>query len=468
MRLVFVHGWSVTTTETYGQLPEALVTATANSDLQLDIQHIQLGKYVSFNDEVNLDDIARGLNQALFDLPNNHDQIQPFSCISHSTGGPVVRHWIDQFYGADNLDKLPLKHLIMLAPANHGSALAVLGKKRVSRISSWLKGVETGQRVLDWLALGSLGQRKLNRNALGYHYAANDIYPFVLTGQEIDRELYDFINSYLVEPGSDGVVRVAGANMNCRFFALEQTSEVVRSEPATTSLVYDDDHPVQTAPNVPLGVYHHYSHSGDKKGIMKSITAAKGDSQPVVADIVKCLQVNNEGDYLQRGKELAALTATEQQVSRAKHDIERYAMLIFHVHDDQGNHFSCGDFDILLLGGKNYQPYDLPKGFFMDRQMNSSTSNLVYYIDVDRMHDIKDGLFGIRVTARPESGFAYYCMAEFRSNGVAVDDVVVANQTTYVDITLTRCVDRNVFRFAGAEEVRGDFDGVEADGVRVE
>lgn len=468
MRLIFVHGWSVTTTETYGQLPEALVTATANSPLQLDIHHIQLGKYVSFNDEVNLDDIARGLNQALLDLDDDHDQIQPFSCITHSTGGPVVRHWIEEFYGSDNLDKLPLKHLVMLAPANHGSALAVLGKKRVTRITSWLKGVEAGQRVLDWLSLGSLGQRKLNRNGLDYQYSANNIYPFVLTGQGIDRELYDFINSYLVEPGSDGVVRVAGANMNYRFFSLEQTNEVVRQDPATTRLVYDDDNHVQIAPSVPLGVYHHYSHSGDKIGIMKSITAAKGESQPVVADIVKCLQVDNEADYLQRGHELTELTENEQQRARAMRGTERYAMLIFHIHDDQGNHLSCDDYDILLLGGKDYQPCDLPKGFFIDRQMNSSTTNLVYYINVDRMHDIKDGLFGIRVSAQPESGFAYYCMAEFRSDGVSMADVVVANQTTYVDITLTRCVDRNVFRFADAEEPRGEFSGVGSDGGRVE
>ena len=468
MRLIFVHGWSVTTTETYGQLPEALVAATANTSLELDIQHIQLGKYVSFNDEVNLDDIARGLNQALLDLPDNHDGIQPFSCITHSTGGPVVRHWMDEFYGANNLDQLPLKHLVMLAPANHGSALAVLGKKRVSRITSWLKGVEAGQRILDWLALGSLGQRKLNRHGLDYHYASNDVYPFVLTGQAIDKEGYDYINSYLVEAGSDGVVRVAGANMNYRFFNLEQTTDLVRSEPKTTRLVYDDDRPVQTSQHVPLGVYHQYSHSGENKGIMRSITTANGPSQPVVADIVKCLQVEDKADYLLRGHELAILTATEQQISRENHDTERYAMLIFHIHDDQGNHFDCGDFDILLLAGKDYQPYDLPKGFFMDRQMNSTTSNLVYYIDVDRMHDIKDGLFGIRVAARPESGFAYYCMAEFRSDGVSVDNVVVANQTTYVDITLTRCVDRNVFRFADAEEERGEFVGVESDGGMVE
>lgn len=59
-----------------------------------------------------------------------------FSCITHSTGGPVVRAWVERFFGADRLSNLPLKHLIMLAPANHGSALAQLGKARVGRIKS--------------------------------------------------------------------------------------------------------------------------------------------------------------------------------------------------------------------------------------------------------------------------------------------------------------------------------------------
>ena len=48
-----------------------------------------------------------------------------------------------------------MSHLIMLAPANYGSALAQLGKQRLSRIKSWFEGVEPGQGVLDWLELGS-------------------------------------------------------------------------------------------------------------------------------------------------------------------------------------------------------------------------------------------------------------------------------------------------------------------------
>jgi hypothetical protein len=92
MRLIFVHGWSVTDTDTYGELPAALTAAAARYNLTLNIRHLHLGKYVSFHDEVTVDDIARGLDRALRDLPDNDGAIPEFSCITHSTGGPVVRH----------------------------------------------------------------------------------------------------------------------------------------------------------------------------------------------------------------------------------------------------------------------------------------------------------------------------------------------------------------------------------------
>lgn len=40
MIVLFVHGWSVTDTSTYGRLPEALSAQASNYDLDIDIQHI--------------------------------------------------------------------------------------------------------------------------------------------------------------------------------------------------------------------------------------------------------------------------------------------------------------------------------------------------------------------------------------------------------------------------------------------
>jgi hypothetical protein len=59
----------------------------------------------------------------------------------------------------------------------------------------------------------------------------------VLSGQGIDTKFYDFLNSYLVEPGSDGVVRICGANLNYRYLALEQGNEILRRKPVKTRLL---------------------------------------------------------------------------------------------------------------------------------------------------------------------------------------------------------------------------------------
>ena len=144
MLLVFVHGWSVTNTPTYGGLPQALAANARSAGVEIEIQHLYLAKYVSFADEVTVDDLARGMQAAV------NAEVMPalksgdrFACITHSTGGPVVRKWIDLYFGA-KLAKCPIQHLIMLAPANHGSALAQLGKGKLARMKFFLDGVQPG------------------------------------------------------------------------------------------------------------------------------------------------------------------------------------------------------------------------------------------------------------------------------------------------------------------------------------
>src|SRR5690606_12432150 len=118
--------------------------------------------------------------------------VKEFSCITHSTGGPVVRRWVDLFYGAKQLAQCPLRHLIMLAPANHGSALAILGKSRVGRIRAWLGGVGPGQGVLDWLCLGSPESWELQDRFTDYSLDESKLFPFVLSGETIDKAFYAF------------------------------------------------------------------------------------------------------------------------------------------------------------------------------------------------------------------------------------------------------------------------------------
>ncbi len=450
MRLVFVHGWSVTNTSTYGSLPKSLAAKAKDRGIELDISHIHLGKYVSFHDEVTLDDIAIAFQHALKELPHNKNRIEEFSCITHSTGGPAVRHWVDKYYGARKLKNLPLNHLVMLAPANHGSSLAVLGKQRVGRIKAWFSGVEPGQRVLDWLALGSEGQWSLNESWLSYRPAKHSFYPFVLTGQGIDREAYDFINSYLTESGSDGVVRVAGANMNYRYLHLAQTAEPIEPDSKVMKLAANK-RPVRSSAKVPLGVFHNFSHSGVDYGIMAIKPRLAGHAR-IVSEVLDCLAVKSTPEFENRNKALVALTETEQALepegkSKA---IGRYSMLVFRIRDDQGGVICADDFEIYLLAGPGYQKDDLPAGFFVDRQLNKASNSLVYYVNADKMAEVKQGFFGLQVVVRPQKGFVSFAAGEFRSDGIDVNKVFAPNETTYIDITMSRKVDKNVFRFVDA------------------
>ncbi len=444
MILVFVHGWSVTNTETYGQLPEAILKS-AGSKLKLDVKHIFLGKYISFHDEVQMDDLTRAFEKARKDVVGN----KHFSCITHSTGGPVIREWVNRFYGRGKLNSLPLKHLIMLAPANHGSALAQLGKSRIGRMKAWFEGVEPGQGILNWLELGSNESWKLNLDWLDYKAKENGFYPFVFTGEDIDKKLYDFLNSYTAEEGSDGVIRVPAANMNYRYIKLVQNKNNNRLETVDTAY--------KTSPPTPLYIVPNASHSGDKMGIMRSVTENNFMNKPLVTRIKDALLIDGPNNYLTFQRELENENKGYQKENR------KYCLLIFKIEDDRGN--PINDFDLYLLAGKNYEPDKLPKGFFVDRQRNRISPNIItYYLNAAKMNKIKDGKFGIEVVARPSEGFSYYKSAKYFSGNLKIENIFVPNQTLLIDIVLNRFVDANTFRLSSLEQGHEKFKEIEPAG----
>jgi len=462
MKLVFVHGWSVTHTDTYGELPEAL-SRHAPEELELSIEHIYLGKYISFHDEVTVDDIARAFEQARKDQLGKDTN---FSCITHSTGGPVIRAWVKKYYGDKRkLDRLPLRHLIMLAPANHGSSLAQLGKARVGRMKAWWAGVEPGQGVLNWLELGSDGQRDLNLAWMNYKSAELGFYPIVITGETIDKKLYDYLNSYTAEKGSDGVVRVAAANLNYRHIVLSQNtmqSPFTVKDNGDTFEVYPLElrktDPVVSQPCA-LEVIPKASHSGEKMGIMRSVKAANLSNPPVVEAILDSLEVSDADEYTILSKEMELRTGETQSGNK-------YAMVVVRVIDDQGNQVK--DYDLYLLAGNQYNPGILPKGFFVDKQKNRINNNhLTYYLNATRMLKIKDGKLGFRVIARPSEGFSYYTPGEFHSDDIPLENLIKENETLLLDIVLKRHVDINTFRLSPATDPREDFKDDEPENIRV-
>jgi hypothetical protein len=448
MRLVFVHGWSVTSTDTYGGLPEALANHSP-AGLKVAVDHLYLAKYVSFSDEVMVEDIARGMEAAV------RSEIMPllgrgerFACITHSTGGPVVRAWIDLFY-RKALDACPLGHLIMLAPANHGSALAQLGKGKLSRMKTLLGGVEPGVGVLDWLELGSAQGWALNKAWLDYKLQAAGIHCFVLTGQTIERRFYDSLNSYTGEAGSDGVVRVAAASMNYGMIRLEQRGDGFELSREGRSAA--------TA----LAVLPGHAHSGEKIGIMRSVKARDDGTHPTVAAVLLCLAVRDADSYKACMQAFDAMTQATQQKERVRKEdgpflfqreftTSRYFMLVFRVIDDRENELA--DYNIVFTAGPTYNANHLPPGFFVDRQRNSrSPGKLTYFLDYDAMEEwfrkpeLQDK-FGFEVSARPASGYAHYVVGRHQGTFSSLKKYFAPNQTVMVEIVLQRRVMEGVFQ----------------------
>lgn len=454
MIVIFVHGWSVTHTNTYGELPEWLENQGRTGALDIQVGNIYLGSYISFNDTVTIDDIARALNHAIHDeIGHKLQKGERFACITHSTGGVIVRKWMDLYF-KNSLVSCPLSHLIMLAPANHGSALAQLGKSRLSRIKSFFEGVEPGQLILDWLELGSDHSWQLNESWLDYDCTKKGVYCFVLAGQTIDHQIYDALNAYTGEAGSDGVVRVAATNINYSILKLEQDGD--NGENLVVAKMS------RTEPTA-FGVLPKCSHSGKNMGIIRSVTLTNAATHPAAKWVLRCLQVKNKESYIKVAKELEKMTHETQKNERVElvktpifsreFITNRYAMIIFCLKDDRGNHLE--DYDLYLTAGPKYSEYALPKGFFVDRQLNlKNRGKLTYFLDYDIMEagintPKMQGNLGFRIKAYPESNnkaLAYYKVLDFRCQLADIDKILRPNETLMVEITLQRRVDKAVSR----------------------
>jgi hypothetical protein len=456
--LVFVHGWSVTNTSTYGLLPQQLQQQAAAAGLALTLADLWLSEYVSFDDAVTMPDLVRAFDHALRDL---HLLDASFACITHSTGGPVVREWLRaQRDKPATYSTIKLSHLVMLAPANFGSALAQLGKGLLGRLKAWFGGVEPGQRILDWLELGSAESLSLN---LDYIHsddpAKRGQFLFVLTGDRPDRQLYDHLNSYTGEDGSDGVVRIAAANLNAHHAVL---SPQATSAGGLDTLVLT----LSRGPRCAFKLIAGAAHSGDERGIMASAAPA------TVQAILRCLGVRSADDY--EGlcdafeRENAARDADKVELEPAGpfaprvHIHDPRSLLIVRLADEAGEPLTGAGF--LFTAGVQASPDLLPGGFLLDRQANSrQRTTISLFLDHsllagdDRVADPRNSRktlraavashrpYGASVQPVDLAGLVHHALAR----SAAGDDLFAMlgpHQSTVLDVVLPRKIHEGVFR----------------------
>ncbi|WP_266158751.1 phospholipase [Dyella silvatica] len=456
--LVFVHGWSVTNTSTYGALPQRLQQQAAVDGMSLELADIWLSEYVSFDDAVTMGDLVRAFDHALRDL---HLIGSSFACITHSTGGPVVREWLRaQRERPGAYSTIRLTHLVMLAPANFGSALAQIGKHMLGQIKAFWNGVEPGRRILDWLELGSAESLSLNLDYIhGSDLAADHQYLFVLTGDRPDRSLYDYVNSYTGEDGSDGVVRIAAANLNAHHAVLASQGSSQTSDKLSLHLT--------RAPRSAFKLIAGAAHSGDAQGIMATAAMA------TVQAILRCLCVNDAPGYSKLcdafERENAARDADKVELepvgpfSPRVHIHDPRSLLIVRLTDETGEALSGSR--LLLDAGSPPNPDWMPAGFLLDRQANSFSPhvlslflNYALLAGDARVADPANSRktlraamsshrpYGVDIRPADLSGLVHHALAH-TTDSDDLFDALAPHQTTVLDVVLPRKVHEGVFRF---------------------
>ncbi len=227
--LLLIHGYSATGLD-FSNLCAELVRRNIDAKL------LNVGNYISLNNEITIADISEGLERAinLTDLKNADE----FDAIVHSTGMLVVRAWLahQKIAPGENQRLARLKHLVGLAPATWGSPQAHKGR---TWLGALVKGDKTpgpdflnaGDLVLDGLELGSQFTWDLaHTDLLGPkpYFGTGPDTPYVAVF--IGNTPYTGIASVADDPGTDGTVRWSGCGLNTRKITLDLTQTPTDAE----------------------------------------------------------------------------------------------------------------------------------------------------------------------------------------------------------------------------------------------
>lgn len=339
-QVLIVHGWS-DTSASFRPLAQFLNAAGFDAKL------LWLGDYISKDDDVRVEDVSARMGGVINAMLAAGELTAPFDLIVHSTGGLVARSWLTTWYGG-RASKAPLKRLIMLAPANHGSKLAATGKSMLGRIvkgfDNWF---ESGQAMLNDLELSSPFQWELaQRDVLiapggnaDVYYGADAVWPFVISGTHPYPGL---LRQIVNEDGSDGTVRVAAANLNARGVTIDFTRDAARNGSAPVMQPWA----TRLACDVPLAVLPTRTHGS-------IVDPARSDNQEDIIEtpeekallgqlILDALHCANFTDYAAIGTSWNAITeATAQRRllapdSNSSEFFHQYMQVNTYVVDDHG------------------------------------------------------------------------------------------------------------------------------------
>ncbi|GFK94510.1 hypothetical protein NNJEOMEG_02356 [Fundidesulfovibrio magnetotacticus] len=332
-QVIILHGWS-DSSKSFKALAKFL------DEHGFTPHAVHLGDYISMDDEVRVEDVSRRMRDVIRQRQDEGTIDASFDMIVHSTGGLVARQWIADLAGLGL--PCPLKRLVMLAPANFGSALAVKGKSLLGRI---LKGggnwFQTGKAMLDALELASPYQWKLasqdlfvpaGKSDAPSPYGDEGVWPFVVVGSH---PYSDLLRKIVNENGSDGTVRVCAANLNARGMTIDFSSDPENPEVTPWTLRNPEL-------RMPLAVLLDRDHGSITRPDTKGVNA--GDPNLLGELILQALRCGDLNEYSAIGQQWDAITEGTGRLAGDKNSnkdsrafYHQYFQVVVRAVDDQGN-----------------------------------------------------------------------------------------------------------------------------------
>lgn len=448
--IVLIHGYSSERADTPADIQA--IYGTLVSDLQRrfaepPLPSINFSRYISLDDSVDVDDLSLALDRALQVHPSGLlDVERGFNAIVHSTGSLVVRNWVRRF----SPKKSPLKRLVHLAGANFGSGWGHIGEKQLVRWGRYAlhAGEERGLAVLKALELGSSWTLDLHRHFL---QPGNDmlgdygVMEFNIVGSQVPAPWMIVPVRYGKEDGSDGVVRVAGSNLNFNYMhivprqphrtnwsqaeAFSRFATQTAAPQTTTALdepfggyyeIKEDNRPaggahngagggaVKTRPRVPFAIPYGCAHSSDDVGVVYGARTRR-EVLPLVQSALQCRDAQQYQECVEAFDRVTQRTydmvlkprhqrKTTQDVgdlflgslfSNPRGQYDKHAQLIVRVRDQHGKpvddfsiHFNSWGGDTVASG---VAPCEIINTLFEDKHKNNSSPNIItFYLRLER------------------------------------------------------------------------------------
>lgn len=453
--VLFVHGYSVADLRSFNQLP-ALLQADGISPA-----NIFMAGWVSLDDRVSCDDLAAALEVRISQLESSYNlDLTRTVLIAHSTGAIVARRWILNRRAKKAADPTirTLSHFISCAGANHGSTMAQLGQSQLAYVfRNVTQGRSVGKRVLENLDYGSTFLRQLNRNWLdAWNNPQDPLYVdtfcFSMGGTN-----HSFWQNHLTwqsrEFGSDGTVRISGANLNYRWISIpggdpaspykletlsQRTPHLVVETPLkqyshTSQSAPDTQNLVLGATNVVGSIIHGFGNEPDRLssqtfGIVEGVASAA--ERPYTA-IRQAMAVQDVPSYAA----LATAWAQETGAWTAANPDGVNSTVVVAIEDGTG---AIVDDSLVLLRDSGGTIASVSASILNNQPIRNGVSPSVasFYVNFQAFEAVHG--HSVHVEALTDTPYMTYGNAIDGPISGGTDHVIAPNEFTYVDVTMDR------------------------------